>query len=99
VIVFEKKIEDFKFEKIKQLKKIVHKALQKTDWIVIKCNELGIDPKEKYSVIMKQRESLRNWCNQKEQEIKNAKTKKELKNIELKIPDEYCKLVAEIMEQ
>ena len=60
--------------------------LKKTDWVVVKCMEKGLDLAEEYPDVVEQRQKIRNWCNQKEEEINNAKTISELLEIDVKIP-------------
>ena len=43
--------------------------LKKTDWIVVKCLELGIAVSEKYPTLHQQRTQARTQINQKQQEI------------------------------
>jgi len=63
-----------------------HKKLQETDWVVIKCMEQGLNPAEEYPDVVEQRQKIRDWCNQKEEEIQNAGTIDELLKIDVKIP-------------
>ena len=63
-----------------------HKKLQETDWVVVKCMEKGLNPAEEYPDVVEQRQKIRDWCDQKEEEINNAKTISELLEIDVKIP-------------
>jgi len=63
-----------------------HKKLQETDWIVVKCMEQGLNPAKEYPDVVEQRRRIRDWCNQKEEEINSAKTISELLEIDVKIP-------------
>lgn len=60
--------------------------LKETDWTVVKCTELGLNIEEKYPQIYQLRNNIRNWSNEKEQEINSATTLEELLNIDIKIP-------------
>jgi len=43
--------------------------LKETDWVVVKCMELNLDPATEYPDEVAQRRAIRNWCNQKEKEF------------------------------
>jgi len=62
------------------------KKLQETDWIVVKCVEKGLDPTEEYPEEVTLRQKIRDWCNQKEEEIQNAESIEDLLAIDVKIP-------------
>ena len=63
-----------------------HKKLQETDWVVVKCMEKGLNPAEEYPSVVEQRQKIRDWCNQKEEEIQNAESIEDLLAIDIKIP-------------
>jgi len=48
--------------------------------------EKGLNPAEEYPDVVEQRQKIRDWCNQKEEEIQNAGTIDELLKIDVKIP-------------
>ena len=60
--------------------------LKKTDWVVIKCMELGLNVQDECPDIATQRQQIRDWCNQKEEEIQNAESIEDLLAIDIKIP-------------
>lgn len=62
------------------------KKLAETDWVIVKCTELGLDPNTKYPDIIAQRKQIRDWSNQKETEIQAASTIDELLSMDIKIP-------------
>jgi len=60
--------------------------LKDTDWVVTKCIELGLDVATKYPDIASKRQAVREWSNQKEEEIKACNTIEELLVLDIKIP-------------
>ena len=63
--------------------------LKKTDWVVVKCTELGLNPADEYPEIIEKRRAIRDWCNQKEEEINSASSVEELLELDVKIPSEF----------
>ena len=63
-----------------------HKKLQETDWVVVKCMEKGLNPAEEYPEEITLRQKIRDWCNQKEEEIQSAESIEDLLAIDVKIP-------------
>jgi len=63
-----------------------NQKLKETDWVVVKCTELGLNPSDKYPEIIQQRQAIRDWSNQKEEEINNATSIDELLKLDVKIP-------------
>ena len=61
-----------------------NQKLKETDWIVVKCTELGLNPSDKYPEIIEQRQAIRDWSNQKEEEINNANSIDELLQLDIK---------------
>ena len=59
--------------------------LKKTDWVVVKCMELGLNVQEAYPDIAAQRQEIRDWCNQKEEEINAATSVDELLALDIKL--------------
>ena len=66
-----------------EIKWQAYRELSKTDWAVVKCQELGLNPSTKYPDIIEHRASIRNLVNQKEQEIINAQSINELLEIDV----------------
>ena len=62
-----------------------NQKLKETDWVVVKCTELGLNPSDKYSEIVKQRQAIRDWSNQKEEEINNIDTIDGLLKLDIKL--------------
>jgi len=62
-----------------------NQKLKETDWVVIKCTELGKSPSQEYPEIMEQRQAIRDWCNQKEEEINSAGSIEELLETDIKL--------------
>ena len=58
--------------------------LKETDWVVVKCTELGLNPSDKYPEIVQQRQAIRDWSNQKEEEINTATSVDELLQLDIK---------------
>lgn len=84
----EEKVKILKQRKLEELKFHLSNALKKTDWIIIKCIDLGLDIKETYPEIKKQRDQIRELGNILEELINKATTLDELNKIsfdELKI--------------
>jgi len=63
-----------------------NQKLKETDWVVVKCTELGLNPYDKYPEIIEQRQAIRDWSNQKEEEINNANSIDGLLKLDIKIP-------------
>ena len=63
-----------------------NQKLKETDWVVVKCTELGKDPSQEYPEVIEQRQAIRDWCNQKEEEINSASSVEELLEMNIKIP-------------
>ena len=61
-----------------------NQKLKETDWIVVKCTELGLNPSDKYPEIVQQRQAIRDWSNQKEEEINTATSVDELLQLDIK---------------
>ena len=61
--------------------------LRETDWVIVKCAELGLNPSEVYPDIVNQRQQIRDWSDQKEEEINNATSVEELLQIDIKLPE------------
>ncbi len=76
-------IEQLKQALIDTIKWQAYRELSKTDWVVVKCQELGLNPSTKYPDIIEHRASIRNLVNQKEQEIINAQSINELLEIDV----------------
>lgn len=73
-------------ELLTQLKQTIYNLLLPTDWVIVKCTELGIQPSDSpYSSILEKRKKLRQLGDELEREIMQAKTLSELENIQLKI--------------
>ena len=64
-----------------------NQSLKETDWIIVKCTELGKDPSQEYPEVIEQRQAIRDWCNQKEEEINNASSIEELLQVDIKLPE------------
>jgi len=86
----EQKLQELKNQKLEYLKKYVYSLLFSTDYVITKILEAQVnglptsDLLTQYQNILTQRQNIRNWNNQKEQEINNATTIEELNNINLK---------------
>jgi len=90
--IVEKSFDDFKQEKLQQLKSYVSNLLSQTDWVVIKLqsmkeegwsnNEIQVEV-QKYQPILEKRKRIREWNEQTEQAIQNAKTIEELEAIKI----------------
>ena len=74
-------LEEEKQKRLQELKSIVANLLSKTDWIYIKCMELGLDPQTVYPDKVQERINLRQKKDQYEQAIMNAKSIEELRAI------------------
>jgi hypothetical protein len=85
----EQKLQELKNQKLEYLKKYVYSLLFPTDYVITKIAEAQVnglsisDLLTQYQDILTQRQNIRNWNNQKEQEINNATTIEELNNINL----------------
>jgi hypothetical protein len=89
---FEEKLNDLKQEKLNQLKFYVASLLSQTDWVIIKLqsmkeeswsdNEIQVEV-QKYQPILEKRKRIREWNEQTEQAIQNAKTIEELEAIKI----------------
>lgn len=69
---------------VAQVKMEAYRKLLETDWIVVKCTELGKDPSQEYPEVMEQRQAIRDWCNQKEEEINNVSYIDKLLQLDIK---------------
>jgi len=78
-------LKEIKKSLLKKIKIEAHKKLSKTDWVVVKCIELGLNPSDKYPKIIKQRQAIRDWSNQKEEEINNINTIDDLLKLDIKL--------------
>jgi len=78
-------LEQLKQAYIDTLKWQAHRKLRETDWVIIKCVELHKDPSQEYPEIIEQRQTIRDWCDQKEEEINNATSIEELLEIDIKL--------------
>jgi len=72
---------------IDTLKWQAHRKLRETDWVIIKCVELGLDFSTAYPNIINQRQQIRNWIDQKKEEINNATSIEELLQMDIKLPE------------
>jgi len=85
----EQKLQELKVKKLDYLKKYVYSLLQPTDYVMTKIVEAQIkglsisDLLTQYQSILAQRQNIRDWNAQKEQEINNATSIEELNNINL----------------
>lgn len=75
-------IEEKKTDLINLLKVTVNTILSRTDWVVIKCQELGLNLQENYPEICKFRNTIRNKNQEIEQMIAQATSLEELQEIE-----------------
>lgn len=88
----QEKLADLKQEKLQQLKTYVAGLLSQTDWVIIKLqsmkeegwsdNEIQVEV-QKYQPILEKRKRIREWNEQTEQAIQNAKTIEELEAIKI----------------
>ena len=62
--------------------------LRKTDWVITKCVEEGINPKDKYPDIITHREAVRKWNNDMEALVNQQKTIEALAQIDIRLPKE-----------
>jgi len=88
MLVFEKNLDELKKELLSKLRDITHNTLSKTDWVIVKCNELNMNPADKYGPIVGYRQKVRDWCNEMESKINNSKTKEELYSLDITPPKE-----------
>jgi hypothetical protein len=85
----EQKLQELKNQKLEYLKKYVYSLLAPTDYVITKISESqlnGFSTSElliQYQDVLTQRQSIRDWNSQKEQEISNATSIAELNNINL----------------
>ncbi|MEM1672468.1 MAG: hypothetical protein QXT86_10515 [Archaeoglobaceae archaeon] len=70
---------------MESLKQKVFSMLSQTDWVLIKCSELGVNPNDSYFDVMFQRKRIRQLNDELEEKIKEAKTLQELEEIEREI--------------
>lgn len=75
-------IEEKKTDLINLLKVTVNTILSRTDWAVIKCQELGLNLQEHYPEICNFRNTIRNKNQEIEQMIAQATSLEELQEIE-----------------
>ena len=65
-----------------------HQELKKTDWVVVKLAETGqLGQTTQYDTVLQKRQQIRDWANQKEQEIQDCQTVDELLALDIKLPD------------
>lgn len=79
------------FQKLKQafvdtIKWQAYTKLKETDWIIIKCLELGLNPADEYPNEIQTRRAIRTWVNEREVEINNASSIDDLLKIDLRLP-------------
>jgi hypothetical protein len=85
----EQKLQELKLKKLDYLKKYVYSLLSPTDYVITKIAEAQLnglptsDLLTQYQSILTQRQNIRNWNAQKEQEINDATSIEELNNINL----------------
>jgi hypothetical protein len=72
---FTPSVSDMKASKILNLKEIYHQKLSKTDWIIIRDQELGNSTEQS---VLDARINLRNECSKKEAEINILETKENI---------------------
>lgn len=70
---------------LQELKQVIYSVLLQTDWVLIKCAELKLDPEEAYPEIMAKRGKIRQINKKIEEKIKQAKTLDVLEEIEKEI--------------
>jgi hypothetical protein len=63
-----------------------HSVLSKTDWLVVKCMEEGLDMQTTYPDIFTHRKNVRDWSNALESTIANATTVDELLALDINPP-------------
>ena len=86
------KLEEEKQRKLAELKNYVASLLEPTDYVVIRIAEAEIKGdtdtaeqlKQKYAKQLQEREAIRQWNEQMKNAIRNAKTLKELGQIEIR---------------
>jgi hypothetical protein len=81
-------IEQLKQVLIDTVKWQAYRELSKTDWVVVKCMELGLNLASEYPHIIARREKIRNWVNQKGKEIEEAQTVEQLLELDVYLKEE-----------
>ena len=89
----DEKLQELKSQKLSELKTYVASLLAQTDWVIIKLqsmkeeswsdNEIQVEV-QKYQPILEKRKRIREWNEQTEQAIQNAKTFEDINSIEIK---------------
>ena len=88
----EEKLQEVKQKKLTELKSYIANLLSNTDYIIVKISEAQLlgdtieveNLKQKYATQLQEREAIRNWNEQTEQAIQNAKTFEDINSIEIK---------------
>ena len=86
------KLHEVKQKKLMELKSYIANLLSNTDYIVVKISEAQLlgdiieveNLKQKYATQLQERDAIRNWNEQMEQSINNAKTFEDINSIEIK---------------
>lgn len=78
-------IAEMKEKLLNELKNKIYTLLQSTDWVVIKCVELGKDIKKEYPEIAQKRQQIREINEKLEKQINSATTIEELEKIQQEI--------------
>jgi DNA-binding helix-hairpin-helix protein with protein kinase domain len=86
------KLEEEKRKKLTKLKNYAASLLEPTDYVVVRIAEAEIKGdtdtveqlKQKYAKQLQEREAIRQWNEQMKNVIRNAKTLKELRQIEIR---------------
>ena len=83
-------IDKLKLALIDTVNWIAYQELKKTDWIIVKLTELGqlSNSPDKYKDILTKREQIREWSNQKQDEINSQQTIDDLIKVDLTLPSE-----------
>lgn len=67
---------------IDHIKNTIWNMLLRTDWVIVKCIELGLDPKQAYPDVVARRSFLRQKCDELEAQIREASSLSDLDKIE-----------------
>jgi triphosphoribosyl-dephospho-CoA synthetase len=86
------KLEEEKQKKLAELRNYVRSLFEPTDYIIIKIAEAEVREdtaeaerlRQKYATQLQKRQAIREWNEQMKQAIRNAKSLKELRNLEIR---------------